>query len=210
MVRFKPYNEIFYDNNTTSADPPEGFAIIDATPGTLESGTATSSGDDVGGKSLLTDTAASFTSVSPGDIVHNTTDGSDGVVISVPSSTTCYVALFGGTDNEWDTSDAYFIQPGARYKLVIDPPSETAGYTITVPYVQRPAPVYSDYDVYRFPQQYAPALVKYAYWLYKYRDEKPDYGDAMYRYFDAEVRRYLGSINRAIKSTRFGVSFKKS
>ena len=56
--------------------------------------TTTSAGAAVGGASTLTDTGGDFSDVSPGDIVHNTTDGSDGIVLSKTSSTVtgdCFV-----------------------------------------------------------------------------------------------------------------------
>ena len=187
---------------------PSGFAIKSNDNTDTITGTASSDGTaNAGGKCLLT-TAEDLSDVGPGDTVHNLTDGSDGVVISVATSATANVALFGGTDNEWDSGDSFVIRPGARYQIVLAEPIEDAK-TITVPYVQIPNPVYTDWDVYRFPKQYTTALVKYAYWAYKYRDKEPNMADAMYKYWDRQVRTYLGSVNMGLRTNKLRVSFKK-
>jgi len=203
----KLYGDVFTANSTTNVAWPSGFSIKDNSNASQVSGTASTAGDATGGKSLLT-TSEDLSDVGPGDTVHNVTDDSDGVVISVPTDNTAYVALFGGTDNEWDLGDSFIIQPGARYQLVLKEPIEDAK-TITIPYVQVPAPVYTDYDVYRFPKQYATALVKYAYWAYKYRDQERNMADAMYQYWDRQVRKYLSSVNASTRTNRLRVSFKK-
>jgi len=176
-------------------------------------GTATSDGDAAGGKALLTDTSALFWTtdyVKPGDSIHNTTDGSTGIVLSIESATTLYCALFGGTDNEWDTSDAYVIQPQARIELYLDPPPSTSGHIIDIQYVKIPAPVYSDYGVYPFRQHLNEAIVRYAAWLYKYRDSIPKFGDAFYTQFDGLVRREAEDLNPYIKKRQWSASFKRS
>lgn len=206
----KDYEDIVYENNTTSATIPGNFSIIDDS--TLDSqvtGTATSAGAVTGGQCVLTDTTGNFSDVNAGDIVHNTTDGSDGVVLSKTSSTTLVTALFGGTNNDWSSSDAYVIQPQGRMKLKINPPPSTSSHIATVYYIQRPAPVYSDYGVYRFPAQYSDAIIKYAAWLYKYRDEEPNFGNAWFQHWDAGVRQYAQIMKGSTKRTKFTVSFKK-
>ena len=208
FLELESYEDMFYDNNTTSVTVPSNFAILDDDLPSQVTGTATSDGAASGGQCTLADTAADFTDVEAGAIVHNTSDGSSGVVLSKTDSTHLVTALFGGTNNDWSSSDVYVIQPNARYKLILDPPPSTAGHTITLPYVQKPAPVYSDYGIYRFPDQYTPALVKYTYWLYKYRNREPNYGDAMYKFWIAQTGRYAGSINAALRPRRIGVSFK--
>lgn len=206
---WRDYEDIVFDNQTTSINIPNHFTIRDNSIPTRLSGTTTSTGTLSGGESSLTDSGADFSDASVGDVVHNTTDGSDGVVIGETSSTALNTALFGGTNNYWTSGDAYVVQPGARFQLVLDPPPDTSGHTVTLYYVQRPAPVYSDYGVYRFPSQYSPAIVKYAYWLYKYRDDEPNFGDAMYKFWDMQVRRYANSINGAIRKNGFKVNLKK-
>jgi hypothetical protein len=132
-----------------------------------------------------------MTDITAGDVVHNTTDGSDGVVISVAADLkSCTTALFGGTANDWSSADAFIIQPRGRLKLILDPPPSTAAHTITVYALQKPAPVYSNYDVYPFSYDYAEALSKYAAWLYKMSDREPDFGHAWYTYFIAQAIEY--------------------
>lgn len=174
-------------------------------------GTATSDGNASAGKCLLTDTSALFWTtdyVKPGDSIHNTTDGSTGIVLSIESTTTLYCALFGGTDNEWDSSDAYVIQPQARIELYLDPPPSTSGHIIDIQYVKIPEPVYSDYGVYPFRQHLNEAIVRYAAWLYKYRDSQPDFGNAWYVQFNSLVEREALDLNPYIKKRQWTVSFK--
>lgn len=210
FIPWKPYEEILYGNETASVSIPGFFTVTDADLPDQITGTATSSGASTGGLCELSDTAADFSYVGAGSIVHNTTDGSSGVVVSKASSTVLKTALFGGTGNDWSSSDAYIIQPQGRYKLILSAPPSTAGHTITVYYIQRPNPVYHSYGVYRFPSQYNSALVKYAYWLYKYRDKDPKMGDAMFRFWDMETRKYNNTVNKAIRPNKIRVSFKKN
>ncbi len=205
------HGEIIYENNTDSQTIPDKFAIIDdETKDTLLSGTATSDVDDTGDESKtgLRDSAADFADVSPGDNIHNITDGSDGVVLDVIESFRLDAAIFGGTDNDFDTGDEYIIQPQARLKIKLDPPPSTSGHTITVYHVQVPAPVYSDYGIYRIPRQYLQALVFYAAWLYKYRDSEPNFGDAYFTFFDREVSHNARTLNKAFNRTGFTVTQK--
>jgi hypothetical protein len=206
-----PYEEIVYNNNTTGVVNPEKFTIIDyPTLGSNVTGTVTSASDDVGGKSSLIDSGASFTStVSVGDTVHNTTDASVGYVLAVTSATRLEVALFGGTDNEWDTSDAYIIVPQGRMQLLLDPKPSTAGHTLTVYYLQRPVPVFSDYDTYRFQPQFMTALVKYAAWLYKYRDQEPKFGDAYFLFWERELKKNKAQADDSLNRNSYKVNFKK-
>jgi hypothetical protein len=117
-------------------------------------------------------------------MVHNTTDGSHGYVVALSSATAVVTALFYGTDNDWTNGDAYIINPQHRYEIYLDPPPSTNGHSIYVPYVKRPAPVFSAYRFYTFPSGYDNVLVHYAAWLYKYRDKEPSYGDGFYKYWD--------------------------
>lgn len=171
-------------------------------------GTATSDGDASGGKALLTDTSGLFLTTDhafPGDTIHNTTDGSDGVVLSIESATTLYASLFGGTDNQWDTSDAYVIQPQGRFELFLDPPPSTSGHIIDFQYVKIPAPVYDDYGVYPFRQHLNEAIIRYAAWLYKYRDAEPNFADAFYVQYDNLVRREAKDLNPYVSRRKWEV-----
>lgn len=63
--------------------------------------------------SALTDSAAAFVvdGVTIGDVVYNSTDGSSGRITAV-TATTVTAALAGGTDNDFDTNDVYYIPKG--------------------------------------------------------------------------------------------------
>ena len=212
FITDRDYSEIiFADQSDDSQAIPDSFAIIDdSTLDDQVTGSASADGDETGGKSTLTVSTALLTDVTSGDIVHNTTDGSDGVVIAVASDyKSCATCLFGGTDNEWDSADAFIIQPRGRAKMVFDPPPSTDDYEVTVYYVQSPQPVYSDYDVYRIPHDYTDAIVKYAYWLYKYRDKERDFGDSMYKFWESEIRKATASSRRLKMKRGFKVNLSK-
>ena len=204
-LTWKDPEDILYGYSTATAAIPSRFAVTDDEPPDQTTGTATSDGADSGGQQTLTDTAGDFTDVEAGAIVHNTTDGSDGIVLSKTSSTILVTALFGGTDNDYTSGDTYVIQPQARYEIGLSPiPSEVG--SLIVYYVKRPAPVYSDYGMYEFINP--SALVKYAYWLYKYRDKDPNLGDALYKFWEIEVSRKAYSINRGLRPNRIKVNLK--
>lgn len=58
---------------------------------------------------VLTDSGESWTTDEwVGYTIYNTTDGSRGL-ITANTATTITATLYGGTDNDWDTSDAYLI-----------------------------------------------------------------------------------------------------
>jgi hypothetical protein len=197
FIPWKDHSDIVYGNQTDSVSLPDSFTVIDANLPSQITGTATSASGSVGGKSTLTDTTADFTTVSIGDSVHNTTDGSTGIIIGKTSTTVVDTAMFGGSSDDWASSDSYVIQPQGRYKLILDPPPDGAK-TITLFYVQNPDPVYYDYGIYRIPNQFMTALIKYAFWLYKYRDKDPNFGDGMYKYWDAAVRKAGDSFNQSL------------
>lgn len=220
---YKEYSDIIYENNTTSVSIPDNFTIIDDPDIDVQlSSTVTSVGASVGGRSTLTDAATDLSDVSAGDIVHNLTDGSDGVVTALITSsgasvggwegagviTQLYTALFGGTNNDWTLADSYVIQPQARLKFILDPPPSNSGHTVTVYYIQRPLPVYHDYGVYRIQPQYSSSLVQYAAWLYKYRDKEPNFGDKWFQFFDRTVRHAGENLGNAFVKKKIEVSFK--
>ena len=189
FIDFKPYQDVIHDNNTVSLDIPSYFTISDdQTLGTPISDTVDNDGGSaVGGKATLTMDTDEFEDVTSGDIIHNTTDASDGVVVKVTSAKILDVCLFGGEDNEIDLNDAFVIQPRKKMKLVLDPAPKTAGHTVTVYCLQRPAPVYSDFDVYKIAFDYSDAFVQYAAWLYKYKGKEPEFGDQFYRYWRMQI-----------------------
>lgn len=189
-VEYASPDYIYYLNNTDEVTIPSVFTIYDQrTPLDTITGTATADGDSTNGKCTLTDSTAPFGSITVGDMVHNTTDGSHGVVLAITSTSALVTSLFDGTDNEWDSADDYVIVPKGRKVMSFDPIPSTSGYYIYVEYVQKPAPVYSPYDTYRFDNSWKPALTKYAAWLYKYRDREPNYGDSWYKYYDNQIRK---------------------
>lgn len=194
FIYFKPYQEVIFDNNTTGISVPSYFTITDdPTLDTLISKTsgAADGGSAAGGKSTLTFSTAIFGDVTPGDIIHNIDDVSDGVILSTESTAKILeTALFGGTDNEWDIDDSFIIQPRRRFLLQFDPPPSTASHTVTFYYLRKPRPVYTDYDVYEIAYEYGDVLCKYAAWLYKYRDQEPQFGDAFYKYWDMQIKKY--------------------
>lgn len=190
-IFYKDEDDVVYDNNTTSIAVPGYFYIKDKQLTTAtRTGTATSAGAASAGQCTLTDTAATFTTwdVWPGDTIHNTTDGSTGYVLSITSETALVCALFDGTANGWSENDAYVIVHQPRLQLVTDQPTSTASETIYVPFVQRPAPVFSDYGSYRFPIQYMEGIVKGAAWMMKYRDRDIRGGDSWAIAFDRAIR----------------------
>ena len=199
--------------NTSGQTTPDFFTVRDKQDKMTQStGTATSAGGATAGSCTLTDTSATFITteyVTAGDLVHNTTDGSDGVVLSITSDTALVCALFGGTDNDWTSSDAYVIQPQSRQELYFDPPPSESGYIVRVPFLARPAPVYSDYGVYEFRTHNMEAIIKYAGWLYKYRDSEPDFGDKLYMFWDNAIRQEAQSLRPHVRKRKLNVNLKK-
>lgn len=209
FIGWKDYDEIIVDDNTDSVTIPDNFSIINKS--SLYSritGTATSTGTASGGESTLTDTSGDFSNAAIGDSIYNSTDGSSGVILSKTSSTVIVTALFGGTNNEWTSGDSYVIQPQFRFSLELSPPPSTAGHTVTLYYLRRPSPVFSDYGLYEIPQKYNFALVKYAAWLYKYRDRERNYSDPMYTYWDLAVRKASRTLGTSLNKRRDTFSLK--
>lgn len=202
-----------WEDNTTSVAVPSYFYVKDKIlTTTTRTGSATASGNVSGGQCTLTATGCTFTTwdVQAGDTIHNTTDGSYGVVLSVSSQTALVTALFDGTNNDWTSADAFTIVHQPRLKLVTTEPCSTASETVRAYFLQRPAPVYSHYGRFRFPSQYAQAIVKYAAWLMKYRDKDPNTGDRWYQYWDRAVRA-AGQASRGTVNRRgFKVIMKKA
>lgn len=167
---FTSYEKIYKTNLTDSKSIPGRFAIRDKdAKEDLIQGAADAAGAASGGQCTLQDDSMLFTTtnrVYPRDRIHNTTDGSDGVVLSVTDATHLVCALFGGGSNDWALSDAYVIQPAAEKQVVLDAPSETAGHTLTIPYICRPTPVYSDYGFWRIDPMSCRAIAAEAAFLY--------------------------------------------
>lgn len=195
------HEAIFAKNETENRDHPLTFAIVDrSTPASAITGTATAAGAKSGGQCTLTDSTKYFTTtnlVYPRDVVHNITDGSDGVVLSVTDNTHLVTALFGGKKNAWTLGDEYVIQRASGKQLLLDAPSATTGHTIFVPYVCMPSPVYSDYGSWRFPPMSCRAIAYEAAFLYQNR--KGDYPGA-----DRHHILFINEINRIRTETARG------
>lgn len=209
----KSYDSIIYGNNTTAALIPSNFAICDAAIPVQLTGTATSASATAVGQCILADTAATFTTVYAGDTVYNATKAHIGVVLSVTDSHNIVTALFDTESrgapysSGWTSGDAYIIQKSSRFQLVLSQPPSTSAHTITMHYYRFPAPVYSDYGTYPFPTGYDEALIKYAIWLYQYRDKQPDYGNIFYQVYDTAVRKAKNVHNSATGKKSFTVSW---
>ncbi len=209
---WKPYAETFYHNDSTDVAIPTNFSIIDSTPETRLTGTAGASSTNSGGESTLTisDTSSCYA----GDMVMNTTNSYLGIVLNVASSTTLTTAMFDVSDRSssyanWTSGDGYLIQPRSRFKLVLDPPPSTTGYTITIPYLQLPPPVYSDYGSYSFAVGCEEALIAYATWKYKYRDtSRGNKEDNLFKVYDAMVRKAKNNFNVMTGRRSIQVSWK--
>lgn len=209
FIFWHDYEDILFENQTSSVSVPNYFSVInDPTKDSQVTGTATSTATATGYESTLTDTAGDFSDVSPGDIVHNTTDGSDGVVLSKTSSTVLQVALFNGTNDDWTSGDSYVIQPQGRMQIILNPPPSSSGDTVTFYYIKRPDPVFSHYGVYRFQSHHMKAMVKYAAWLYKYKDRDGNTGDALYGYWDNHVLKNSEQIRNSMNRKGFKVNRK--
>lgn len=198
FIEYRSYDDIYYENDTTAVSIPSYFTIMDyRSLYSQVTGTANADGAATGGKCTLTTAAATFTNVTPGDIIHNTTDGSVGVVVTYTSTTSIAVCLFGGTNNDISNADAFVIQPKPRWRLIFSPPPSTAGHYAYVPYLEAPNPVYSDYDVYRIAFDYTEALANYAAWRYKFKDKQFDYADNFYATYLKEVDKYISQTAKA-------------
>ena len=202
-------------NQTESVPIPYSFAIRDRTPDTRKSAAASSTealtepytifGQSLG-EALLKDSDVNFSEIYPGDIVHNLTDLSHGIVIAPGADTYVNCAIFDGTNNKFTSGDGYLINPQAYYELYLDPPPKYSQNLITIYYIRKPIPVYSAYRSYAFPFGYSSCLSNYAAWLYKYRDREPNFGDAFYKYWDLKTRTLKESVNRSKVRRDFGVN----
>jgi len=216
FLTWRDYEDTIYANKITAdnaVDIPDHFTIRDKQSLSSQiTGTATSDGSKAGGECILTDTEGLFTTtdyVSPGDIIHNTKDVSDGVVLSITSATVLVCALFGGTDNELDKDDTYVIQPQGRLELILDPPPDDASDTVRVWYIERPEPVFSDYGVYRFQQKAMEAIIQYAAAKYKYRDDDIKFAEEFLVNWDMNLKTDNTNLRPMLKKRQWSVNFKK-
>ena len=212
-LTWESYSDFLQNEN--AAGTPNSFAVLDDAIPTRLTGAATSIGLQVGGESVLTDVTGAFASLYPGDTVINTTKSYYGYVIAKPTSATAVTtAMFdlssrGGSYAGWAVNDDYIIQPAPRYKIFLDPPPSSAGNIVTVSYIAKPSPVYSDYGTYSFATGYEDALIKYAAWLYKHRDSKPQFGDPLYIAYERAMRKGKSVNRKAVGAVGFRVNWVK-
>lgn len=214
FITNKAYEDIYYDNLTSSQAIPDYFTIKHATTQVSNvTGTTSAAGTTSNGEATLTDTSLStkFSTISVGDLVHNTTDSSHGVIIEKTSNTALVCAMFNSSGDaaSFELSDAYVIVPQPRYSIVFEPPLSTASYTIYVPYIQKPVPVFSPYRSYKFPLECKRDIVEYASARYKYRDRDPNFGNAFFQYFDRGVKLTGGTNKKAVNNNTFKMNLKK-
>lgn len=171
------FEKIFVEDEDEAKATPDRFCIVPRSAAeTRLAGTASSAGAVSVGEAALIDSTAAFTTTAEvRDRAHNTTKDAAGLVVAVSSATQVKTVLFGGTGQGWAISDAYVITPGATQQIMLDAPSETAGHTITIPYVRMPPPVFTDYATWPFPVASCRAIVYQAafHFLNNKRDGKP-------------------------------------
>lgn len=204
FLPFKSFSQVIHDNLTSSVSVPYSFSVNDKlSQFSRITGTATSAGavNSQTNESTLTDTAATYVTsgVQPRDIVHNTTSGSiySGYVLEVSSETALITAMFddsdGTTTRGWASSDTYAIQPQPRKQLVLDPPPSTASHTITMYQIVKPDPVFSDFRIFGFPEQYVMAAIYFACSIYKRRDSDFKKANDFFTLADNELRHIKSS-----------------
>lgn len=186
------YEKIFRANKTDSKAVPTSFAIRDMpTLNANITGTATAAGAAVGGECILTASGASFSgNANVRDIIHNTLDRSTGRVLAVTDDTHLVTTLFNGGADAWAENDTYVIKPAVQKQLVLEAPAETAGYTLTLPYLCMPAPVFSDFSSWRFEPRSCLAVCHEAAYLFQMHHKHDPRKDAtLHNLFLQEIRR---------------------
>lgn len=157
------------------------------------------------GVELLTLDVAPSTAWSEGATLTGASSLKTCKVVSKVTALTYLVESRSGTFtlSEIISDGTYTADQGAAY------PTFTGQQIATVNYFQRPDPVYSDYGSYRFAAGYEEALLKYACWLYKYRDLNPQTGDALYKAYDMQIRKAKNVQRKAVGFTGFRCNFIK-
>lgn len=187
-------DRLFRSNLTDTKETPTRVAIRSKeSQESLIQGTADAAGESSNGLAILQDDSMLFTTenrVWPRDIVHNKTDGSDGVVVEVTDSTHLKVALFNGNDNDWSEEDVYTIIPAAEHQLSLEAPAATAGHRITVPYLCMPTPVYSDYGFWSFAPRVCRGIAAGAAALLQLPEQSYDESKVLTGLYADEIRRY--------------------
>ena len=208
-LRWRDFDFLYVLNTDRTATIPNLFTIKDAPASSPITGQASESLLSVNGECTLKSSTEAFSDVCVGDLVHNTTDDSHGVVVAVTSNTEIVTALFEGLNNYWEEDDYFVITQRGRYNIILDPTPSESNYTLYVPYIKKLEPVYSPYRTYPFPGEFRFSLAKYAAWLYKYRDREPNYGDAWYKHYNLQsgTKKYVHDKN--INSRTLKVQMKR-
>lgn len=137
-----------------------------------------------------------------GDYIYNTTDGSEGRIIDAPREQRLRVALFGGTNNYCSSDDSVVVVRRNRQQIHLTPTPSASNDLIHFPYIAIPHPVFSDHRAYTVRDTAAKSLVKYAAFLYKFRDSEPDFGNVYFIAFDRECRKELNQIRPFLRNKR--------
>jgi hypothetical protein len=125
------------------------------------------------GAAVLTDHAAAFTAgVYPRDTVVNVTRNSSGLVTATTDGTHVACALFPEGINSWRSGDAYLIQPQARQQIYLDAPSAESGHSFILPYMAKPAPVYTPFASWRLDAAACWAIAHEAAFLFAHANPK--------------------------------------
>ena len=202
FINHKQYEDVIYDDRTTSQTIPDYFTIKPATTQLSNIiGTASAAGTTSNGEATLTDTSSStkFSNAAAGDLIHNTTDTSHGIVLAKTSATVLVTAIFdsSGSAASWELSDAYVLVPQPRHSIVFEPLTSTAAYTVTVYYIQKPLPVFAPYRSYKFPTECKREMVQYAVARYKYRESDHKSGNDLFGLANRNTRITGSIVNKA-------------
>ncbi len=213
FLPFKPFTQIIHDNQTSSVALPDSFSVSDRlTQFSRVTGTTTSAGaiDSETNESTLTDSASTFVTsgVQPRDIVHDTTNGSrfSGYVLEVSSETALITAMFEdaapGDTKGWGNGDTFAIQPQGRRQLILDPPPSTASHTITMYQIVKSLPVFADFRIFGFDEDYDMAAVYFAASIYKRRDQDFKKANDFLQLADGEIRLIKDASDTALHKHR--------
>lgn len=156
-------DEIVFTDGPGTGSPSRGHVTQTSTvmPEILLTAAATEKA--AGGVALLSLTDPGYaicSHVSIGDDAKNLMDNSSGVVVGT-SPVVASIAFFNGEDNDIDAGDEIVISPKPRHLFGFDAAIPEAGWTLVVPYVAKPNPVYSDFGQFPFNEVEGRAIAYY-------------------------------------------------
>ena len=209
-LNWESYNSYLQNNNPVGT--PTNYAICAAPLNARITGTVTTGSTETGGETSLIDSNQTlFSSLYPGDSVVDTTSGNYGFVIAAGTNPTTAMFDMSGRSSSyasWSIAHTYMVQMQPRYQILLDPPPSVTGQTVTVTYLAKPLPVYSDYGTYPFATGYEEAIIAYAAWKYKYRDSKmKNQGDPLYMIYERDMRKAKNVHGKAAGKQGFRVNF---